>query len=122
MPFERAARLGEVPTDRGLRVRLGEVDIGLYRIGDTIYAMEDACPHAGFPLSRGRLEDCVIVCEAHGWPFDVRTGFAPQGDDGFPIPCFATRIRGDDVEVDLSTRINDPRRRQDRPRPPTPAE
>jgi nitrite reductase/ring-hydroxylating ferredoxin subunit len=112
MPFERAARLAEIPKDRGLRVRIGEIDLGLYRVEDSVYAMEDACPHAGFPLSRGHFENCVIVCEAHGWPFDVRTGFAPQDDDGFPIPCFATRIEGDFVEVDVSTRLNDPRRRR----------
>lgn len=112
MAFERAARLGDIPADRGLRVRLGEVDLGLYRVGEAVYAMEDTCPHAGFPLSRGHFEHCVIVCEAHGWPFDVRTGFAPQDDDGFPIPCFAARVRGEDVEVDLSEQLNDPRKRR----------
>ena len=100
-----------------MRVRVGDVDIALYRVDDSVYAMEDACPHAGFPLSRGRLEGCVIVCEAHGWPFDVRTGFDPQNADGFPIPCFAVRLIGDDadapdevaVEVDLDHQTNHPR-------------
>lgn len=111
MSFVRVASLEEIPLDRGLRIRVGEIDLGLYRVGDEVYAMEDACPHAGFPLSRGRLEGCVIVCEAHGWPFDVRTGFDPENADGFPIPCFAVRRTGTEVEVDLEQRINDPRRR-----------
>ncbi len=72
--------------------------------------MEDACPHAGVPLSDGTLEGCVITCRAHGWPFDVRTGFDPDHADGFPIPCFAVELRGDEVLVDLAVRINDPRR------------
>lgn len=117
MSFQRVASLAEVPTDRGLRVRVGDVDIGLYRIDDTVYAMEDSCPHAGWPLSQGRLAGCVIVCEAHGWPFDVRTGFDPKDADGFPIPCYAVRLideRGDGqdevaVEVDLEQQTNDPR-------------
>ncbi len=73
--------------------------------------MEDACPHAGYPLHEGNLEDCVITCNAHGWPFDVRTGFDPDHEDGFPVPCFAIEIEGDDIRVDLEDRINDPRRR-----------
>jgi len=108
--FVPVARLDEIPSDRGLRVRVDEIDIGLYRVGDAVFAMEDQCPHAGFPLSEGRLEGCVIVCEAHGWPFDVRTGFDPEHADGFPLPCFEVRVENGVVEVDLDTRTNDPRR------------
>ena len=106
----RVARLDEIPSDSGLHIRITEedreIDLGLYRVDDVVYAMEDACPHAGFPLSQGRLEGCVIVCDAHGWPFDVRTGHDPKHADGFPIPCFAVRIVGDEVEVDLEQRTN----------------
>lgn len=115
MAFVRVARLAEIPSGRGLRVHVGEIAIGLYRVGEEIHAMEDSCPHAGFPLSEGTLEGCVIVCKAHGWPFDVRTGFDPADADGFPIPCFAVRVSEGDVSIDLESRINDPRRRE---RPP----
>lgn len=110
MAFVPVARLDEIPSAGGLRVQVGEVAIGLYRVKDAVHAMEDACPHAGYPLSAGRLEGCVILCGAHGWPFDVRTGFDPEHADGFPIPCFAVRIEGDRVLVDLATRINGPER------------
>ena len=80
-------------------------------MGEVVYAMEDACPHAGYPLHEGDLVGCVITCRFHGWPFDVRTGFDPDDADGFPIPCFAVEVDGDDVRVDLENRINDPRRR-----------
>jgi nitrite reductase/ring-hydroxylating ferredoxin subunit len=116
MAFVRVARFDEIPDDRGLRVRVDDVDIGLYRIGDEIYAMEDTCPHAGYPLSEGELEECVIVCKAHGWPFDVRTGFDPDNPDGFPIPCFAVRVGEGTVFVDVEERINDPRRARARSR------
>lgn len=128
MPFVPVAEFAAIPERNGLRIVLDPesgaplreterdgrdgLAIGLYRDGDEVYAMEDACPHAGFPLSRGHFEHCVVVCDAHGWPFDVRTGFDPANADGFPIPCFATRIVGDQVEVDLSIRINDPRKRR----------
>jgi nitrite reductase/ring-hydroxylating ferredoxin subunit len=111
--FVSVARVDEIPTHRGLRVHIDDIAIGLYRVGEEVFAMEDPCPHAGFPLSEGQLEGCVIVCEAHGWPFDVRTGFDPEHADGFPIPCFAVRIEGDVVQVDLDQRTNG-RRPRDR--------
>ena len=112
MSFVSVARLNEIPTDRGLRVEIDGVGVGLYRVGDAIHAMEDVCPHAGLPLTDGTLEGCVITCRAHGWPFDVRTGFDPDDADGFPIPCFAVELREDEVFVDLEDRVNDPRRRR----------
>lgn len=111
MPFQMAAPLCDLPADRGLRVEIEGNAIALFRVGEAVYAMEDVCPHAGIPLSDGVLEDCVVTCWAHGWPFDVRTGFDPQHADGFPIPCFAVEIRGDEVHVDLDQQINDPRKR-----------
>ncbi len=60
------------PLSEAERTEREGLAIGLYRDGDQVYAMEDACPHAGFPLSRGTFENCVIVCDAHGWPFDGR--------------------------------------------------
>jgi nitrite reductase/ring-hydroxylating ferredoxin subunit len=110
LSFRAVARLEEIPDDSGLRVVVDELAIGLYRVGGEIHAMEDACPHAGFSLSRGRLCDGIIVCGAHALPFDVRTGFRPGDADGFPIPCFAVRVVGETVEVDIGVRTNEPPR------------
>jgi len=110
LPFVPVAKLEDIPIDRGLRVVVNEIGIGLYRSGNNVYAMEDACPHAGYPLSEGEFSDCVISCRAHGWPFDVRTGFDPDNADGFPIPCFAVEVEGGEVRIDLDDCVNDPRR------------
>ena len=110
MSFEAVAQITEIPAKSGLRIRVGDVDLGLYRVGEIVYAMEDACPHAGFPLSEGTFEAGIITCKAHGWPFDVRTGFDPDQADGFPIPCFEVRVEEGVVLVDLDSRTNDPRR------------
>lgn len=113
MSFVAAARIEDIPSDRGLRVRIDSIDIGLYRVDDRVWAMEDTCPHAGYPLSKGEFADCVVVCRAHGWSFDVRTGFDPDNADGFPIPCFAVSVEQGMVHVDLERRTNDPRRNHD---------
>jgi len=115
MSFRPVAKLRDIPEGRGLCIQIDGVDVGLFRVGDDIHAMENACPHAGDPLSEGDLEGAVVACPSHGWRFDVRTGFRPDDADGFPIPCFSVRINGDDIEVDITTAINARGPRRDRP-------
>lgn len=112
MAFEKVARIGDIPRGRGLRVVLRNIEVGLFRVGDEVHAMENRCPHAGEALCEGVLEGYVIVCKAHGWDFDVRSGHRPDDADGFPIPCFAVRIEGGDIWVDLDDPINLRRKRR----------
>jgi nitrite reductase/ring-hydroxylating ferredoxin subunit len=105
------ARVADLPAGRGLCVRVGELEVGLFRVEGEVFAMENPCPHAGHPLSDGALEGSVVVCSAHGWDFDVRTGFRPKDADGWPIPCFAVQISGDEIWIDVENPINLPRRR-----------
>ncbi|MDP6979459.1 MAG: Rieske 2Fe-2S domain-containing protein [Myxococcota bacterium] len=110
MAFESVARLEDVPSGRGHHVAVAGLPVALFRVGDTVYAMEDRCPHADARLSGGSLEGCVVICPVHGWDFDVRTGFKPDDADGFAIPCYAVRIEAGEVFVDVEDEINHPRR------------
>src|SRR5258706_13628719 len=38
------------------------------------FALRDACPHRGMPLSCGQLDGEQVECSYHGWRFDVHTG------------------------------------------------
>jgi nitrite reductase/ring-hydroxylating ferredoxin subunit len=99
--FRRAAALAEIPEDRGLRVRMGSAELALFRVGERLYAIEDPCPHAGFPLSEGQLDGSVVICGAHGWEFDLATGASTLDPDTPLIQCFAVRVEGGDVWVDV---------------------
>ena len=98
--------MGDVPDAGGLCVRIDGIDVGLFKVGDGIFAMENRCPHRGDPLSEGELDGSVIVCASHGWAFDVRTGHRPDDPDGFPIPCFEVRVQDGAVWVDLARPTN----------------
>src|SRR5579859_3556215 len=43
-------------------------------LGGVPYAIDDTCNHAGESLFKGELDGCRVVCPAHGYVFDVRTG------------------------------------------------
>jgi phenylpropionate dioxygenase-like ring-hydroxylating dioxygenase large terminal subunit len=38
------------------------------------FALQDACPHRGMPLSCGRFDGTQIECSYHGWRFDAHSG------------------------------------------------
>jgi nitrite reductase/ring-hydroxylating ferredoxin subunit len=68
---------------------------------DEVFALEDACNHAGAPLSEGPVtKNCGIICPMHGYVFDLRTGklTKPKGlcDDQRK---FEARREGDEVVI-----------------------
>ena len=38
------------------------------------FALQDACPHRGMPLSCGRFDGHQVECSYHGWRFDAHSG------------------------------------------------
>lgn len=58
--------------------------VALYRVGSTLCAISDRCPHAGSPLASGALDGQVVTCPRHGSQFDVQTGERLRGpaDEG----------------------------------------
>ena len=42
--------------------------------GGEVRAFNPRCPHQDQSLADGFLEDCILVCAAHRWEFDVLTG------------------------------------------------
>ncbi|MDQ3897167.1 MAG: Rieske 2Fe-2S domain-containing protein, partial [Actinomycetota bacterium] len=60
------------------------------------YALDDRCPHMGFPLHRGTVEAGLVTCHWHHARFDLATGgtLDPFADDGRAFPV---EVEGDDV-------------------------
>ena len=38
------------------------------------FALQDACPHRGMPLSCGHFDGTQVECSYHGWRFEAHTG------------------------------------------------
>src|SRR5581483_6808042 len=71
----RAIASGELTRDRLHKIMLLETPLVIGR--DThgkAFALRDACPHRGMPLSYGRFDGQQIECSYHGWKFDAHTG------------------------------------------------
>jgi nitrite reductase/ring-hydroxylating ferredoxin subunit len=71
----------------------------LHREGGQVRALEDACSHAGGPLSEGEIEAGVVTCPWHGSQFRVADGSVAGGPATHPQPRLQVRTRNGKIEV-----------------------
>src|SRR5262245_21064291 len=108
--FTRAARLADVKASGCLSAHVDGHTLALVAYGDKVYAVDNRCPHMGFPLSRGTVKDGMLTCHWHYARFDLASDgtFDQFADD---VPAFPIEIRDGEVWVDLSPRA-DPKAHQ----------
>jgi nitrite reductase/ring-hydroxylating ferredoxin subunit len=99
----RAASLSELRASGRLVVGVGAHTLCLFAEGDAVHAVDNRCPHMGFPLHRGSIADGILTCHWHHARFDLCSGgtFDQWADD---LQRFPVELRGDDVYVDLAPR------------------
>jgi nitrite reductase/ring-hydroxylating ferredoxin subunit len=68
-----------------------------------ISAVDNRCPHLGFPLNRGSVQDGILTCPWHHARFDLRSGcaFDLWADD---VPAFDVEVREGVVYVAATPR------------------
>ncbi len=57
-----------------VRVHHPPYDIVVVRVGDEVFALEDACNHSSASLSEGFVRGDCLVCPAHGFSFALANG------------------------------------------------
>jgi len=67
-------RLAELKPGEAGVVEVNGASVAVFNIDGKYYAVDDYCPHAGGPLSEGRLDGMTVVCPWHGSCFDLSTG------------------------------------------------
>ena len=98
---KRAASLEKLREAGRLVVALEGHTICLIEEEGEVFAVDNRCPHMGFPLHRGSVSDGILTCHWHHARFDLCTGgtFDQWADD---LRRFPVEVEGDDVFVDVS--------------------
>ena len=94
----RAAESHSIPEKGRLVVDIGDVTVGIFRVGGRLFAYLNSCPHMGGPVCQGLVIPAVreivndrqvstgyafdesemrIVCPWHGYEFSIETGSHP---------------------------------------------
>ena len=103
----RAARLDDVRAAGRTSVRVAGHSLALFFHDGRVHALDNRCPHMGFPLHRGTLQDGILTCHWHHARFDLESGgtFDQFADEARVFPV---EIRDGEVWVDLSPREDRP--------------
>ena len=73
----------DIPLRGARRVPTPAGNIAVFRTGDgEVFALMDACPHKGGPLSQGIVHGRAVACPLHNWSIDLSTGEAMGADRG----------------------------------------
>src|SRR5690349_13220984 len=99
--FQFAATLNDLKSTGAITIHVDGNTIALFLYADKIYAVDNRCPHMGFPLAQGSIKDGILTCYWHYARFDIASGgtFDQWADD---VPTFPVEIRNGEIWVDVS--------------------
>jgi nitrite reductase/ring-hydroxylating ferredoxin subunit len=105
--YVRAASLADVQATGSLLVNIEKHTIALFYSDNKVYAIDNRCPHMGFPLHGSTCKDGIVTCPWHYARFDLASGgtFDSWADD---VRAFPVEIRDGAVWVNLASQV-DPR-------------
>lgn len=108
--------------DRGRKIfAIGWFEVGVFRVGEKLFAYENSCPHLGGPVCQGKIipraEEPIatdgvslgltlsktavhVACPWHGYEFDIATGRHPGNRQRLkPVPI---TVEDGDILVSVS--------------------
>jgi nitrite reductase/ring-hydroxylating ferredoxin subunit len=102
----RAGTLADLQGDGRLLTKVGSIPVVVFWHDDQAFAIEDRCPHLGFPLHQGTVESGLVTCHWHHARFDLVSGCTLDlwADDA---RGFSAEVRDGDVYVEARA-DNDP--------------
>ena len=75
--------------------------VAVFRLRDGgLAAVDNRCPHEGYPLSQGSCTGGTLTCCYHNFKFDLATGACLKGDEA--VRVVPARERDGQVELDLT--------------------
>ena len=105
--FAFAGSLEELKTKGRLVVHGGHRPILVIYDRGRVFALDNRCPHMGFPLERGSVDDGILTCHWHHARFDLESGctFDLWADD---VPICPVDVSNGDVWVKTTFGHADP--------------
>jgi nitrite reductase/ring-hydroxylating ferredoxin subunit len=87
--------LATFPIGKQRCVQFQSLSVLVCRTESGIFAVENRCPHAQFPLLGGIIKDGAIRCPTHGAKFDLRSGEPLTNRRLDPVTVFPVTIEDD---------------------------
>jgi 3-phenylpropionate/trans-cinnamate dioxygenase ferredoxin subunit len=88
----QVAETSQIADGQMKMVMAGDKEILLAKVGDSIYAAQNRCPHMGGNLSRGTLDGTVVTCPHHHSQFDLKDGRVLRWTTWSPVVLFFAKM------------------------------
>ena len=84
--FSLVCSVDDLKENSGKKDFINDVEIAVFKINSEVFALSNICPHQQTHLIYdGFIEDEFVVCPAHGWKFNFRTGKKDSGSNGLQV-------------------------------------
>lgn len=98
--FQYLCKFNELRENSGKRFIINDIEIAVFKINSEAFAVSNVCPHQQTNLIYdGFIENEFVVCPAHGWKFNLRTGKKESGSNG--LDSYPVQIHKDKVFIKI---------------------
>lgn len=102
MNWVSVCKVGEVSEDSPFSFKVEDKEVGVFKVEDAFYAIEDVCPHAYALLTQGFVEGRTVECPLHEAIFDIPTGKLESGPGCRNLVTYPVRVEGDDIQLQVA--------------------
>ena len=83
------------------RVVLNGKGIALFKQGETVHAVQNACPHRGAPLVGGHVrtlsDGLFVICPDHAWRFRLTDGECPEAGPECTLLVWDVKVENGEI-------------------------
>lgn len=107
--FVKVATLADLEKTGSIKVIVNGKGVALFRTGDGIRAVQNACPHRGAPLAGAPIHSMTdgmfVVCPDHAWRFRLTDGVCPEAGPECSLMLWDVKVEGNDIFVSRLPRL-----------------
>lgn len=99
--FVRVAAVADIPEGGAVQAVIDGTGVAVFKSGGACHALHNRCAHMNWPLHTGELIDGLVICQGHGWDFDLCTG-ASRTYPATRVPVYRCKIADGAVWVSVA--------------------
>ncbi len=100
--FYPVGSINDLRPGKGLKIKLKNRTIALFKHKSQIYAIQNSCPHQNADLADGYIKDEIVYCTLHHWGFELMTGAYSFNPKIF-LETYEVKIENDMILVGLDS-------------------
>lgn len=104
MNWISVCQVSDVSEDMPKAIEIEGAKIGVFKLEDQLFAIENVCPHAYALLTDGFIEDETVECPLHEAIFEIKTGTLQSGPGCRNLHIYPVKTEDDQVLVQYSAK------------------